>query len=282
MFSCLLVNFFAAICLAAATPQSHWEELLYNTTSHIEIAWNSRHTYSSASPYPHAVFDGLFSHSFLKDICNEIIEDPNEAGCISGSTRCVKGVNARFKSAINRESLMGSSTSMMLNYLKSSRHIDFLEKLTGITNLIPDPGYFGSGIHVTSRHGFLKVHADFNWYKKYSLSRRVNTFLYLNPDWNETFGGHLEMWNKDLNECPQKILPAFGRYVVFSTTDFSYHGHPEPLAAPPGRSRRSLALYYYSNDQRPRDECLQNNCSKAHSTLYKNIPHRCDPSIRVR
>ena len=98
--------------------------------------------------------------------------------------------------------------------------------------------YFGSGIHVTSRNRFLKVHADFNWYKKYSLSRRVNTFLYLNPDWNETFYGYFEMWNKDLNECPQKILPVLGRYVVFSTTDFLYHGYPESLAAPPDRSRR--------------------------------------------
>ena len=41
--------------------------------------------------------------------------------------------------------------------------------------------------------------------------------------------------------------------VVFTSTDFSFHGHPDPLTCPPERSRRSLALYYYSNG-RPTEE----------------------------
>ncbi|HEY5155960.1 MAG TPA: 2OG-Fe(II) oxygenase, partial [Acidimicrobiales bacterium] len=47
--------------------------------------------------------------------------------------------------------------------------------------------------------------------------------------------------------------PIANRCVVFSTTDYSFHGHPEPVTCPPGRTRRSLALYYYSNG-RPADE----------------------------
>ena len=33
---------------------------------------------------------------------------------------------------------------------------------TGITGLIPDPHYFGGGLHTIERGGYLRVHADFN------------------------------------------------------------------------------------------------------------------------
>ena len=31
-------------------------------------------------------------------------------------------------------------------------------------------------------------------YPAYGLYRRVNVFIYLNPNWEESFGGHLELW----------------------------------------------------------------------------------------
>ena len=106
-------------------------------------------------------------------------------------------------------------------------------------------------------------------YNEYKLDRRVNSFIYLNPDWPESHGGHLELWSKDMKSCSQKILPSMGRFVVFSSTDFSYHGHPQPLACPKNRARRSMALYYYTNG-RPQEECLKRDCSgKGHSTLFQ-------------
>ena len=122
--------------------------------------------------------------------------------------------------------------------------------------------------------GFLNVHADFNKYGQYNIDRRVNTFVYMNEDWSEEYGGHLELWSMDMKSCHQKILPTFGRFVVFSSTDFSYHGHPQPLAAPSDRSRRSLALYYYTNG-RPAGECKDGNCSGSHSTLFQT-PQGCE------
>jgi hypothetical protein len=44
----------------------------------------------------------------------------------------------------------------------------------------------------------------------------------------------------------KKVAPLIGRAVIFNTDADSYHGHPEPLACPPGRSRRSIATYYYT------------------------------------
>merc|ERR1712046_357776 len=72
------------------------------------------------------------------------------------------------------------------------------------------------------------------------LHRRVNVFVYLNHAWSDVYGGHLELWSRNLSQCEQRILPTMGRFVAFSSTDFSFHGHPAPLRLPSGRMRRSV------------------------------------------
>ena len=90
--------------------------------------------------------------------------------------------------------------------------------------------------------------------------------LYLNENWREEYGGHLELWDREMTRCVRRILPVFNRCVIFSTTDYSFHGHPDPLACPRGMTRKSLALYYYSNG-RPVEET-----SAAHGTLMQSRP----------
>mmetsp|Transcript_58792 Transcript_58792/g.116494 ORF Transcript_58792/g.116494 Transcript_58792/m.116494 type:complete len:169 (+) Transcript_58792:300-806(+) len=162
---------------------------------------------------------------------------------------------------------MGYFTKELFHKLKSQGFREFLANLSGIDNLIADPRFHGSGLHFTGPGGNLNVHADFNRYNTgvLSLDRRVNTFIFLNEEpWPDSYGGHLELWSRDMAHCSQRFLPKFGRFVVFSSTDFSYHGHPVPLAAPRGRGRRSMALYYYTDPavkERPKEECLHHDCS---------------------
>ena len=63
----------------------------------------------------------------------------------------------------------------------------------------------------------------------------------------------------------KKFKPIFNRIAIFSTTDFSYHGHPDPLNCPENKSRKSIALYYYSNG---RPEIEVNSGLENHSTLF--------------
>jgi Rps23 Pro-64 3,4-dihydroxylase Tpa1-like proline 4-hydroxylase len=117
--------------------------------------------------------------------------------------------------------------------------------------------------------------------------RRVNILLFLNEDWKDEYGGHLELWSKDLKYCDQFIRPQFNRLVVFSTTDFTWHGHQTPLNAPKNRSRRSLALYYYTIGPRPNEECFDFDCTRpksngvAISHMMKTACDSClDPKCR--
>ena len=239
-----------------------------------KIARDHREAYAQADPFPHIVIDGIFPRRILEAISNEIPEEKAQQNGCYNPKKCFLTPKQNKKSAVDDENNMGLYTRVFFGFLKSSTWVKFLEELSGIPNIIPDPHYRGSGLHVTASGGNLDIHADFNRYNAYQLDRRVNTFVYMNDDWPDSYGGHLELWGRDMKSCYQKILPVMGRFVVFSSTDFSYHGHPQPQTSPKDRLRRSIALYYFTNG-RPTEECLDGDCAgNNHSTLFKK-PENC-------
>jgi hypothetical protein len=94
------------------------------------------------------------------------------------------------------------------------------------------------------------------------LERRLNLILYLNEDWDESWGGGLGLWSEDMKREVVRVIPAFNRCVVFSTDARSFHGHPDPLKCPDDVKRRSVALYYYTASDSIFEEV------KANSTIY--------------
>lgn len=126
----------------------------------------------------------------------------------------------------------------------------------------------GAGLHFTGAGGKLAIHADFNKHFKFKLDRRLNLLVYLNRGWTDENQGWLELWDRDMKSCVQRILPSFNRTVIFSTTDNSFHGQPEPIQGPPDLFRKSIALYYYSNG-RPAEEVTSRDPS---NTLRQQRP----------
>jgi hypothetical protein len=230
----------------------------------LRLARDNRAAYVQAQPFPHIVLDDLLPAALLHTVIEEF-PAPGQIMWIDFDDPAQK------KLAADAETQIGPTTRLLLYQLNSSIFISFLEALTGIEGLVPDPYLNGGGLHQIERGGYLKVHADFNWHPRLRLDRRLNVLLYLNEGWKEEYGGHLELWDTDMTRCEQRILPVFNRCVIFSTTDTSYHGHPDPLTCPPGWTRRSLALYYYTNG-RPAEEK-----SDAHSTLFQERPGETIP-----
>jgi hypothetical protein len=206
-----------------------------------------RDHYVNADPFPHVVLDGVL-HDFPAP----------------GETQWMRFDNPLEKKLgySHERSSISTNVRNFLNDMNSFEMLLWLEALTGIEGLIPDPYFGGGGLHQIEPGGFLKVHADFNVHPKLNLDRRLNMLIYLNKDWREDYGGHLELWDRGGKECLKRILPIFNRTVVFSTTDTSFHGHPHPLTAPPGVTRKSVSLYYYTAG-RPAEER-----STPHDTLF--------------
>lgn len=217
--------------------------------------------YQTNKPYPSIYIDDFFDENILEKVLEEFPKvdqlkdkiyyaNPNED-----------------KYATKGEYSFGPQTKKLVHFLNSQPFLEFLQKITGIEEtLIPDPYFEGGGFHEIKPGGFLKVHVDFHKNKKLQLSRRVNFLVYLNKDWEEEYGGHLELWEKDMSQCVSKILPKFNRAAMFSTTGDSWHGHPNPLSCPEGKSRKSLALYYYTNG-RPEEELNKSQRNRITTTF---------------
>jgi hypothetical protein len=215
-----------------------------------------REQYTTAEPFPHIVMDGLFDDAGLEAVLAEF-PSPEEM-------KWMRFDNAREKKLgfFYATSTISDAVRRFLDVMNSFEMLLFLEALTGIEGLIPDPYFGGGGLHQIERGGFLKIHADFNVHPKLKLDRRLNMLIYMNKEWREEYGGHLELWDGEMRECRKRILPLFNRTVVFSTTDRSYHGHPHPLTSPEGVTRKSVSLYYYTAG-RPAEER-----SAAHDTIF--------------
>ena len=224
-----------------------------------KIATKFQPGYDSAAPFPHCVIDDFMSADALDLVLAEF-PSPNDIEWL----RYVSGNEVKL--ALRDDTQLGPYTRHLLAQFNSSVFVDFLEALTGITGLVPDPHYWGGGLHQIERGGHLKVHADFNKHERLDLDRRINVLLYLNKDWDDSYGGHLELWDENMTTLGDRVLPVFNRCVVFNTTDYAMHGHPDPLTCPEDRTRRSMALYYYTNG-RPDSEVRT-----GHNTLFKRRP----------
>jgi 2OG-Fe(II) oxygenase superfamily len=225
-----------------------------------DLARSRREEYASAAPFPHAVFDGLFPEPVARRLLAEFPppdrfvreEDPDEP-------------RRRGKLASRDETLFGGFTRHLLYHLNSSIFLSFLEELTGIGCLLPDPYVAGSMRHFEPG-GRLGVHADYNIHPRLGLDRRLNMILYLNRDWRSEWGGQLELWDAAVTHCVRRIEPAFNRCVIFNSTDFTFHGFPDPLRCPPTETRKSLQLYYFTNG-RPAEEV-----APGHNTIFRWRP----------
>jgi|HubBroStandDraft_1064217.scaffolds.fasta_scaffold136835_1 2OG-Fe(II) oxygenase superfamily len=217
----------------------------------------ARVEYANAKPFPHVIFDNFFDPALLEMV---LAEFPRP-----GQIKWQKFDNGQeIKLASAREASFGPVTRLLFYHLNSMTFLQFLSEVTGIPNLISDPGLEGGGLHQIVRGGKLGVHVDFNRHRDYGLDRRLNLLLYLNKDWRAEYGGNLELWDRNMSKCEARVAPLFNRVMLFGTTDFTFHGHPDPLQCPEGMTRKSMALYYFSNG-RPAEEVTGD-----HSTLFRS------------
>lgn len=217
-----------------------------------------RGTYMNAWPFPHIVLKDVFDIKEMREIVEDFPKKDDKHDVEYRGEHEHKDVtHDRLK--------LSARANAFIDRLNSKEFCAWLNELTGIEeSLIPDHKLFGGGFHSSPRGGFLKLHADFNKHYETGFDRRVNLLLYLNEDWKEEYGGHVELWPEELEGDYVSVLPEMGTIVIFSTTDYSYHGHPDPNKCPEGVDRKSLAMYYYSNG-RPSNEID----GKPHNSLWK-------------
>jgi Rps23 Pro-64 3,4-dihydroxylase Tpa1-like proline 4-hydroxylase len=205
------------------------------------IAASSLSNYRAAKPFPHIVLDDLFPEALLDEAIAGL------PGAAAGWY--VYNTTNESKQVCSDSTAFGPAAETIVHALNSARFLKFLETLTGITGLIPDPHLHAAGYMKVPPGGFLGLHYDFTTQRDLKLDRRINVLLYLNRDWLPEWGGQLELHSNDPLTAPAhheiRIEPIFNRLVIFNTPN-ALHGHRRPIACPPGRARLCLSWYYYT------------------------------------
>jgi len=220
------------------------ESFFFRPETMLDLGRENHSRYISAAPFPHIVLDNFLPEAVARRVAAQF-PSPSFAGFHKNDN--LHQVNKQSRLQDSYFDGVSPDIRLVLNEFCGMVFLDFLQALTGITGLIADPHFFGGALHQILPGGKLDIHSDFSRDERRLLDRRLNVLLYLNDDWHDEYGGHLELWDAEMTHCVVKTAPVLNRCVIFSTTDHSFHGHPDPLKCPVGRSRNSIALYYYTN-----------------------------------
>jgi Rps23 Pro-64 3,4-dihydroxylase Tpa1-like proline 4-hydroxylase len=213
--------------------------------------WNSK------KPFRYLVVDNFLSPSKAEEV---LASYPSvDQGEWDGTTY----INQKNKFQ-QREFLPDSIFLKVFDELNSTDFLKDIEYITGLESLLPDKKLFGGGLHQSIAGAFLDVHVDYNIHPETKLHRRLNILIYMNQDWRDEYKGHLQLWDMTDKVMIGNIAPIFNRMVMFETNEISFHGHPTPLQTPRGVTRKSIAVYYYTQS-RPSSEI-----TSEHNTIYVN------------
>jgi Rps23 Pro-64 3,4-dihydroxylase Tpa1-like proline 4-hydroxylase len=235
---------------------------MFDNISYANLAYSNRESYKKATPFQHIVLDDFLPKKIAEDLAFEYPKPSQDSSFKfhnhQNASRHFLEDAKYFQPKLRLFSAAISSRSFLL----------FLETLTGIKSLLPDPYFMGGGAMMTGSGGFLNVHVDFNWHQKLQAWRRCNVLFYLTKDWKEEYGGGLELWSENGDQKVKEVLPMFNRAVIFSTTATSYHGQPSKVVAPTGVYRNVFSAFYYATKK---NELIDNS---PHFTKYNNEDER--------
>ena len=217
---------------------------------------NFRNQYLNNKPFNYLTIDNFLEQDSFQQAQNDF------------DLNCKQTINythvSQSKRGLTNFQSMKPKIQKLINKLSSEDFLKQLEYITNLKNLKFDNTLHGGGLHEVLRGGYLNIHKDFGTHPtQKTWKRRINLLFYFNEVWQEEWNGALELWENDKSKVKVKINPIKNRLVIFNVIG-AYHGHPDPLDCPKDITRKSLALYYFT------DEGIN---QKTISTYYTSRPH---------
>jgi hypothetical protein len=214
-----------------------------------------------AAPFPNFRIDGFLSEDAAARVSDAFpsFDDARRVGTT------FHAINERGKVQVTDSSQFHEPIAELNRALSSPDFLSLLSYVFDIPELLADDQLVGGGIHQTGPRGHLDVHIDFNYIAERQLHRRLNILIYFNKDWDPSWGGNIELWDRHVKTCVHSFSPIFNRCVVFETNDISYHG-VTAVKCPEGQSRKSFAAYYYTK------AAPSHWTGEEHSTIFKARP----------
>lgn len=208
--------------------------------------------YRNGLPVPWISFEDFLPNDLVESMRQEIYSIPNHSW-----TRFTRNGSMFYECTHLESSPLTRNLALNLN---SSEFVTWLEQLTGLKKLIPDPHFIGAGLMKFGNQGSIKLHTDFNWNDQLGLNRALSLILYLSDDWEPSWGGNLEFWSLDRSQCLHSIEPKRNKLLLWNYNENFLHGHSESINCPDDRYRLGLRLFYYTSNATP--------ITQPHRSLY--------------
>lgn len=210
---------------------------------------DARARFRAAPDAPHAVLDGLLRPAWLAE--SGLVASVRALGR-SGAVTTFRSFNTRSAATEGADALP-PPVAALIDELHGRRFLAYLEELTGLRGLVADRELANGGVHFMRPGGYLRLHRDeYVHPDRPTLRRRLNLLVYLNEGWRESYGGHLVLRSKDGARPVASILPVCNRCVITAIED-NVHGVPTPVRCPPDDQRKTVILWYYTDEGRAVD-----------------------------
>ncbi|MES2379969.1 MAG: 2OG-Fe(II) oxygenase [Bacteroidota bacterium] len=194
-----------------------------------------REQFLTAKPFPHIAVDGICDEAKLNTLYNNIPDiEVASADYVFAKNKFEK---SKFKD-------LGGLFEELYNDLISERFKNWVAYITN-EDIFIDTTFYGGGIHQGKQGSFLDMHADFNYHPLVeNWYRNLNLLLYINKDWQEGHGGHLQLEDGRTGEKTAVAIP-FNRLAIMHCRAYTLHGY-NPISFPEGKYRTSIAAYAYT------------------------------------
>jgi hypothetical protein len=196
--------------------------------------------YRTNKPFPYLVIDNFFKEEVLELIEQNLYDESAE-------------FKKKFTDPYQRNKTISTGDAVPLilrgvaTQFSSPLMIRYIESITGITRLLPDPyyntdyGYY----HIVGSGGVLGSHVDHSHHSKLGIPHVLNLVVYISKNWNPDDGGELCLYDAAGKTVLERIVCSYNRAVIFECSPTAFHG-VAPINETSKNRRHSLYFAYYT------------------------------------
>ncbi len=192
--------------------------------------------WETSQPVRHCALDDLLPQSIAKLIYDSL-PDPS-------TLMLRESIKERKRVGIKLEDYAPEMSAILLAF-QEPEIVAAVAEITGQRGLQADASLYGSGISLMLEGDFLLPHLDNSHDGDGKLYRVLNLLYYVTPDWPESGGGNLELWDKPM-KTRKEVHAKFNRLVLMETHTESVHSVTK--VQQPRGMRACISNYYFSTE----------------------------------
>lgn len=210
---------------------------------------NSREEYKNKKPFPYLVVDNVFDEDLSLELKKHIINLPKE--------KFDRYQNPFEQKWTLRDKFdFNDVLKYTFRYFEGNEFLSLIKDLVGFPVEIEEQRNYW-GVHLFKNGDKLDIHTDAGIHPPTNKKKHVTVGYYLTLNWKPEYGGDLEIWNGDsvtnynpkLYSLHEKIEPINNRMVIFTNTDYAWHGAPNQVKCADDAVRIFITISYISDKE---------------------------------